>query len=70
LIGTIIKIKKFLLEKKYLKKIKNTLGITALLFWIVHIDKIVCDLDVEFGISFLGRIKKRKIVHLLNYYMI
>lgn len=26
---------------------KDTLGITALLFWIVHIDKIVCDLDVE-----------------------
>jgi len=28
-------------------KEQDTLGITALLFWIVHIGKIVCDLDVE-----------------------
>jgi len=39
--------KKFYLKSLCKKKKKDTLGITALLFWRVLIDKIVCDLDVE-----------------------
>lgn len=49
---------------------KITLGITALFFWRVHIDKKVCDLDVELRLIFNEDINNIKSVRLLKSYMI
>lgn len=47
-----------------------TLGITALFFLRVLIDKKVCDLDVELKFSLWGSGHKRRSVRPLNFYMI
>jgi hypothetical protein len=41
---------------------KGTLGITALLLWIVQIGKVVCDLDVELMNLFYEEVKKGRLL--------